>query len=82
MSEDVSRHLDELHEHLEGVDEQDHPEAADLKAAVAAYDAAAAEEHEGFLDHLRDSALRFETSHPAVSNAIARVIDSLTAAGL
>lgn len=80
MSEDVSRRLSELHEHLDAVDEADHPEAADLKAAVAAYDDG--EDGDGFLEHLSEAALRYESSHPALSSAIARVIDSLTAAGL
>ncbi len=81
MSEDVSRQLGELHDRLDAVDDDDDPGAADLKAAVAAYDAAD-EGGEGFLDQLREAALRYETSHPALSSAIARVVDSLTAAGL
>lgn len=80
MSDEVSRHLDDLDDHLDAVADD---EADDLRGAVAAYrDEETEDDHEGFVQHLREAALRFETSHPEISNAIARVVDSLTAAGI
>ena len=80
MSDEVSRHLDDLDEQLEAVSDD---EADQLKGAVAAYrDEDTEDDDEGFMEHLSEAALRFETSHPEISNAIARVIDSLTAAGI
>ena len=39
-------------------------------------------DHAALLDRLRAGALRFESSHPELSSVVARVIDSLTAAGI
>ena len=77
MSDEVRKRIVELSEQLDASDE---PTANDLKSAVQAFDADG--DREAFLDRLRDGALRFESSHPEVSAVVARVIDSLTAAGI
>lgn len=77
MSDEVRKRIVELSEQLDSSDE---PTAADLKNAVEAFDEDG--DHEAFLGRLRDGALRFESSHPEMSAVVARVIDSLTAAGI
>ena len=77
MGEEIRKRLDELSEHLVS---SDHPDTHDLKSAVEAFDADG--DREVLLDRLRDGALRFEASHPDLSSVVARVIDSLTAAGI
>jgi len=80
MSEEISKKLDELHDHLDSVDGDD---AADLQAAVRKYQSniESDEEDHDFVDGLRDAALRYEVTHPELSNFMARIINSLTAAG-
>ena len=74
MPDEVGKYLEELHQHIGGED------ASDLRKAVSSYESDG--DHEVLLDRLRDSALRFESSHPELSAVVARVIDSLTAAGI
>jgi hypothetical protein len=75
MNDEIRRRIDELHEHLEAGDDTE-----DLKNAVRAYDDDG--DHEALADRLREGALRFESSHPELSGVLARIIDSLTAAGI
>ena len=77
MNDEVRKRVTELHDHLDASDAEG---AAELKDAVAAYDNDG--DHDAFTDRLRDGALRFESSHPELSAVVARVIDSLTAAGI
>ncbi len=77
MNDEVRKRVTELHDHL---DASDAAGAAELKDAVAAYDSDG--DQSAFVDRLRDGALRFESSHPEISAVVARVIDSLTAAGI
>jgi hypothetical protein len=76
MSDDVRKKIVELSQQLEAVDEP----TEDLEDAVRAFDADG--DSTALLDRLRDGALRFESSHPELSGVLARVIDSLTAAGI
>jgi septal ring factor EnvC (AmiA/AmiB activator) len=81
MPEEIQQRLDELHDHLAGVDE----DTADLEHAVREYrdrSDRSEEDHSAFLERLSDAALGFEASHPELSRFIASVVDSLTAAGI
>jgi hypothetical protein len=40
------------------------------------------EDHEGFVDELRDARTRFEVEHPNLAGIIGRVADALSALGL
>ena len=77
MNDEIRRRIDELSEHF---DSSADSATEDLKSAVEAYDDDG--DHEALADRLRESALRFESSHPELSAVIARIIDSLTAAGI
>ncbi len=77
MNDEIQRRINELSEHLEGKDDG---ATEDLKDAVRAYDDDG--DHEVLLGRLREGALRFESSHPELSGVLARIIDSLTAAGI
>ena len=76
MSDEVRKKIDELSQHLESAAEP----TEDLEDAVRVFDDDG--DSEALLDRLREGALRFESSHPELSGVIARVIDSLTAAGI
>lgn len=81
MPDDIRKHLDELHAHLESVEGS---EAADLRGAVAKYrESLEDDDHDDddFIDGLREAALRYEVSHPELSNFMARLVNTLTAAG-
>ena len=77
MEDEIRERIGELSDHLEAADESSVDE---LKEAVKAYDDDG--DHDAFLSRLREGALRFESSHPELSGVVARVIDSLTAAGI
>ena len=77
MNDEVRKRITELHDHL---DASDAAGAADLKDAVATFDNDG--DQHALVGRLRDGALRIESSHPELSAVIARVIDSLTAAGI
>ena len=77
MNDEIRKRVTELHDHLDAADAAG---AKELKDAVAAYDDDG--DQTAFADRLRDGALRFESSHPEISAVVARVIDSLTAAGI
>jgi hypothetical protein len=76
VNDEIRRRINELSEHLESTDD----DTDDLKNAVKAYDDDG--DHEALADRLREGALRFESSHPELSGVLARIIDSLTAAGI
>jgi len=77
MNDEIRKRIIELSEELDASELEPTDE---LKVAVDAYDEDG--DHEAFRDRLRESALRFESSHPELSGVVARVIDSLTAAGI
>ena len=77
MNDEIRRRIHELNEHLDASGDSD---TDDLKNAVKAYDDDG--DHEALADRLREGALRFESSHPELSGVLARIIDSLTAAGI
>ncbi len=77
MNEEIRKRLGELSDHL---DASESVEADDIKSAVQDFDADG--DHAALRDRLRDGALRFESSHPELSAVVARVVDSLTAAGI
>lgn len=76
MSDEVRKQIVELGQQLEAADES----TEDLEEAVRAFSDDG--DSEALLERLRDGALRFESSHPELSGVLARVIDSLTAAGI
>lgn len=56
-----------------------------IQAAISDYrsgDGPSQEDHEGLLERLRHGAERLEASHPDLSAALARAMDTLTAWGL
>ena len=77
MSDEVRKRIVELSEHLDASDE---PSAQELKDAVEKFDESG--DDDAFLARLREGTRRFESSHPELSAVVARVIDSLTAAGI
>jgi len=76
MSDEVRKRIVELSEHLEASD----ADTQDLQSAVESFGADG--NSDDLVDRLREGALRFESSHPELSAVVARVIDSLTAAGI
>ncbi len=84
--DDLKRRLEELHERLGDVDEDDETGAAtdELRDHVRRFDRTGGteREHAALVDRLRRAALRFEASHPELSSEIASIVDSLTAAGI
>lgn len=77
---------DELHELRRALDASDaEPELAELADAVDAYrgsESPSEDDHDSLLERLSDAVDRLEATHPEVSSALARIIDSLTAFGL
>lgn len=82
--DDLRRRLDDLHDRLGEVDDETRDETEDLREHVGRFEPAAgtSDDDAAFVERLRRAALRFESSHPELSREIARVIDSLTAAGI
>ena len=79
VSEEIWKHLDELHGHLE--DLGDDPDADELRRRLAGY-RENPEDDPDFTDRLKESALSFEVSHPELSRFITGVVDVLSAAGI
>lgn len=77
---------DELYELRKALGASDaEPELAELADAVDAYrgsERPSEDEHDSLLERLNDAVDRLEATHPEVSTALARIIDSLTAFGL
>lgn len=72
MSDEVSRRLTELSDHMA---EANAPELESVQQAVDAY--SAGEEDHGLGERLHDWVLRFESSHPELSRIMARVLDAM-----
>lgn len=72
MSDEVTRRLIELSDHL---DESEAPEAAEVQDAVASFGADG--DHHALRERLHDWLLRFESSHPEMSRVMARVLDAM-----
>jgi len=77
VNDEIRRRIHELNEHLDASGDGD---TDDLKNAVKAYDDDG--DRDALADRLREGALRFESSHPELSGVLARIVDSLTAAGI
>ena len=84
MTEEARDHLEEMRGHLRRAADEGNVDAGDLAGEVDAYLAGSQspEEHDAFLDRLRDGVRRFEASHPTLSQAVQGVVDSLTASGI
>jgi hypothetical protein len=79
VSEEIWKHLDELHGRLEGLG--DDADAAELKERVAGYKENPDDDPD-FTERLRESAVGFEMAHPELSRFIEGVVDLLTASGI
>ena len=89
MDDKLRAVLDELQTTIrrsEADGEIDDAERADLRAIVERLGAmlapASAEEHDGFVDQLEESAIRFEGRHPTVAAVIRSAVDTLTGYGM
>lgn len=63
----------------------DDDERAELRVLVDKLDGILAEDddaHEGLVDHLEESAIRFEGRHPTVAAVIRSAVDTLTGYGM
>jgi len=77
--------LKALADKLDEASAQGDAEVAEIQRAIHDFRETSdpsAEDHENFAERLRHEVERLEASHPDLSAAIARVIDSLTAWGL
>ena len=72
MSDEVTRRLVELSEHLT---ESDAPESEQIESAVASFQDDG--DHQALRERLHDWVLRFESSHPEMSRVMARVLDAM-----
>jgi|COG998Drversion2_1049125.scaffolds.fasta_scaffold29533_2 hypothetical protein len=85
MSDDARRDLEGLADDLASAAADGHDTAEDLHGQVNEYLAnpdPSPEDHEALHDQLSDGLLHFEVSHPSLSGAMQRVIDSLSASGI
>jgi hypothetical protein len=85
MPEEARKRLEEVHGQLSeaaGAGDTEASELADQVGAFLADDEQADADHEALLDRLREGVRRFEASHPTLSEAVQRVVDSLTASGI
>lgn len=81
----MDEELDALKKAIAARRDESTPELEELARAVDAYRARESEEEdddEGLFERLGEAVDRFEATHPEISTALARVIDSLTAFGL
>ena len=85
MTDEAREHLEDLHDELASAADDGHDAAADLHGEVADYMANPdphPDETEALQEQLSDGLLHFEVSHPRLSAAMQRVIDSLSASGI
>ncbi|MEX2293959.1 MAG: DUF4404 family protein [Acidimicrobiales bacterium] len=82
MQEPLEQLLADLKDAIEAAEEgtDNHAELARLAGEVERR--LSDEDDEGVVDELRDEVTRFESSHPALANAIGRAADALSAIGL
>ncbi len=79
----MDEELQKLRKALDASDaESELTELADAVDAYRGSDAPSEDEHDSLLERLSDAVDRLEATHPEVSTALARIIDSLTAFGL
>jgi hypothetical protein len=81
---EMDEELDALRRAIAARRDEATPELEELARAVDAYRARETEDEDddGLFERLGEAVDRFEATHPEVSTALARVIDSLTAFGL
>lgn len=84
MTEEARDHLEQMRGQLRRAADEGDADAGELAERVDAYLAGSQtpDEHDDFLDRLRESVRRFEASHPTLSQAVQGVVDSLTASGI
>ena len=85
MTDEARDHLEDLQDELAAAADDGHDMAAELHGELQDYldtDEPGADDHDALRDQLSDSLLHFEVSHPSLSAAMQRVIDSLTASGI
>ena len=85
MSEDHRENLEDLSDDLAEAATEGHDAAEDLHGSVNDYLSSSepsVEEHDALTDQLSEAVLHFEVSHPSLSAAVQRAIDSLTASGI
>ena len=85
MTDDPKRELEDLHQDLQDAVDEGNDDAADMLEHVGAYletEEPSDEQHQGLRRHLGDAVLSLEVSHPRLSAAMQRALDSLTAAGI
>lgn len=85
MTDGAREHLEEVHAQLNEAASAGDADAGELAGTVGAYlgkEAPSNEDDEDIIERLRLGVRRFEANHPTLSEAVQRVIDSLTAAGI
>lgn len=85
MAEDQREPLEDLSDDLASAADDGQDLAEELHSQVNDYLAnpdPSSTDHEALRDQLSDAILQLEVSHPALSAAMQRVVDSLTASGL
>ena len=85
MSEERDERLSQLRQDLESAALEGNERAREILGYVDAYVESShseAAEHIGLREQLEDAVLHFEVSHPRLSTLAARVMDSLSAAGI
>ena len=85
MTDESREHLEDLSNELAAAADEGHEEAADLHDDVNDFMAISdptGGQHEAMRVQLSDAMLHFEVSHPSLTAAMQRVIDSLSASGI
>jgi hypothetical protein len=82
--QDLTKIVDELTEHLDGVEDLDAGSREALQEAASRIrDALASEEPTGsLLDGLRERLERFESNHPTITETVRRLVDQLSDMGI
>lgn len=82
MQEPLQQLLTELKNAIEAAEDGSDNRAELARLAGEVERRLSDEDDDGVVDELRDEVTRFETSHPALANAIGRAADALSAIGL
>ena len=85
MTDEPRDHIENLSDDLAAAAAGGHDAAEDLQGQVNDFLAKGEptpEDHAALRDQLSDGLLHFEVSHPSLSAAMQRVIDSLSASGI
>ena len=89
MKEQLREHLETLHSELSNTSSVDarskqllEEVLGDIRELLAQAEPPDGDEPHGLADRLREAAHSFEESHPALSTAVGRVVDTLTNLGI